>query len=93
MLCKYCKRNTIVTDGVDNRDTDETYRLRVCTRCGHEFYTVEFPVEVDARFKKDWVKHHKHHKKIYGYGGHTYYTPNGIKKLLNVMYGVKNSKK
>ena len=64
MLCKYCKQNTIVTDGVDNRDSDETYRLRVCPRCGRTFYTVEFPVEVDERFMNDWAKHHKQHKPL-----------------------------
>lgn len=93
MLCKYCKSNTIVADSVNNKDTDETYKLRVCTKCGHGFFTVEFPVEIDARLKKDWAKHHKYHKKIYEYSGHTFYTHDGIKKLLNTMYGVKNSKK
>lgn len=90
MLCKFCKCNTIVTDGVDNKDTDETYRLRVCSKCGHSFYTVEFPVEVDARLKKDWAKHHKQHKKI---GGRMYYTPDGVKELYKNGYGCKQNKK
>ena len=90
MLCKYCKQNTIVVDGVDNRDSDETYRLRVCPKCGRIFYTVEFPVEADRRFTKDWINHHKKHKKIIK---NTYFTPEGIKRLLNKVYGRKRNKK
>lgn len=93
MLCKYCKQNTIVTDGVDNRDSDETYRLRVCPRCGRTFYTVEFPVEVDERFMNDWAKYHKQHKHVIG---NTYVAPDGVRKLckdyVNRKYGLKGVK-
>lgn len=89
MLCKYCKANTIVADGVDNRDTDETYRLRVCPKCGRSFYTVEFPVEVNDRYKKDWVEHHKQNKKVLG---NTFYTRDGVKRLLKEVYRRKNEK-
>lgn len=80
MLCKFCKSNTIVIDGVDNRDTDETYRQRVCTKCGRAFYTVEFPVEVDKRFKNDWAVHHKNGGTAFK--GSTYYTTDGVKLLI-----------
>lgn len=89
MLCKYCKTNTIVIDGVDNRDSDETYRLRVCPRCGRSYYTVEFPIDVNERFKKDWADHHKKHRKVLG---ETFYTREGIKRVLKDVYGRKNNK-
>ena len=84
MLCEKCKTNTIVIDGVDNRDTDETYRLRVCPKCGRTFYTVEFPVEKTERFAKDWVDHHKNHSPINK--GEVYYSKDGVKKLLNKIH-------
>lgn len=90
MLCNHCKSNTVVIDGVDNKDTDETYRLRVCPRCGRSYYTVEFPIEVNDRFKKDWLDHHKEHKKVQG---KTYYSPDGVKQLLNSIYGLKKKNK
>lgn len=89
MLCKFCKTNTIVADGVDNRDSDETYRLRVCPKCGRIFYTVEFPVETDRRFIRDWTMHHKHHKNVIK---NAYFSKEGIKRLLNKVYGRKEKK-
>lgn len=89
MLCKFCKSNTIVVDGVDNRDTDETYRLRVCPRCGRSFYTVEFPVEVNDRFKRDWESHHKQHKKVLG---NMYFSRDRIRQLLKDGYRRKANK-
>lgn len=90
MLCKFCKSNTIVVDGVDNRTTDETYRLRVCPKCGRSFYTVEFPiVGITERFSKDWTEHHKKHTKIIG---DTYFTPEGIKRLSTDGYRHKGKR-
>lgn len=82
MLCKYCKSNTIVADSVDNKDTDETYKLRVCTKCGHGFFTVEFPVEIDHRFTEDWLKYRKKHKNI-PTRSNMYYTKYGIQKIID----------
>ena len=89
MLCAKCGANTIVVDGVDNRSADETYRQRVCPRCGNSFHTVEFPVRMTTRFKQDWKTHHKNHKDVV----EEYYTPYGIKVLLDAVYGHKTNKK
>lgn len=54
MLCPKCEGKTKVVDMSYNYVWDEQYRKRVCTNCGHTFYTAEFEVEEDKRFKKEW---------------------------------------
>ena len=88
MICKRCGANTIVVDGVDNRDADETYRERVCPKCGISFYTVEFPVRITPRFIHDWKTNHRKHKDV----SIKYYTPYGIKNLFKEIKKSKSNK-
>ncbi len=78
MPCKYCGGETIVVDGVYNPEQEETYRCRVCTKCGMVFYTVEFSVEISKEFVKTWGANHKEHRKVIK---NAYFTPDGIKRL------------
>ena len=87
MLCKFCKSNTIVIDGVDNPEHEETYRCRVCTKCGKVFYTVEFPVVVNKQFKREWHSHDKKHSDVFD---RAYLTPEGVKGLLKRKYKHKH---
>ena len=59
MLCPKCGGKTHICDNVSDTETNENYRQRVCKECGHKFYTVEFEVEGDDRFKKSWWKNHR----------------------------------
>lgn len=59
MYCKNCGIKTRVIEPRYNTRTDETYRQRICPKCGKVTYTVEFAVDMDDRFKKDWSKCHR----------------------------------
>lgn len=89
MLCRFCKSRTIIADGVDNANLDETYRERVCTKCGRTFYTVEFPIEVTDRLRQDWRENHKDHEKLVDY---SWYSPKGIRNLLKEKKKFKSKK-
>lgn len=56
MKCPNCNSEDTVKV-VDSLSTDENeiYRKRKCTKCGHKFFTCEFEVEVNKRFKSEWV--------------------------------------
>lgn len=57
MTCPKCNEKTKVTQTVYNPWQRETYRRRMCLKCGRSFHTVEFEVEVNDRFRLDWEKH------------------------------------
>lgn len=78
MFCKNCGTKTIVLDKVINSENDESYRLKICPVCGESFYTVEFPVDMDRRFKRDWADHHIPYVKSIT---KVYYTREGLEKL------------
>lgn len=59
MKCPECGGKTTVYDNSFNPDTNEHSRKRKCLVCGHRFYTMEFEVECNEQFKKDWEKHHR----------------------------------
>lgn len=53
MTCPKCNNQTTITNVV-HVPYNETYRSRKCRNCGHVFYTAEFEVEANKRFKKEW---------------------------------------
>lgn len=64
MNCPKCKSRVTVKNCVDTRE-NEIYRKRVCDQCGHVFYTVEYEVVVNDRFKKEWQFYNKLRRKSY----------------------------
>ena len=60
MKCPKCGGKTRVRDNVNNEKTNERYRQRKCLECGHTFYTIEFEVDDDTQFRKDWIRNHRH---------------------------------
>lgn len=57
MNCPKCGEKTKVIDL--STAPDEKYRKRNCRVCGHKFYTIEYEVEYDQRFKDEWVKYNR----------------------------------
>lgn len=60
MKCPNCEGDVKVIDTVKNTDTNEIYRKRKCSVCGHVFFSIEFEVEQDERFKQEWLEHYRH---------------------------------
>jgi transcriptional regulator NrdR family protein len=63
MTCPKCKGKTQVYDTV-HVSWNETYRARKCLDCGHVFFTAEFEVEPNKRFKKEWNLYHTKCRKL-----------------------------
>jgi len=59
MTCPKCNGKLKVVDSVYIPDSNEYRRNKVCTKCGHEIYTIEFEVEVNERFKDEWYEYHR----------------------------------
>lgn len=59
MICPKCGGRTYSIDTVHNNTDNETYRQKKCGDCGEVFYTVEFEVIENDRFKKAWNEHHR----------------------------------
>jgi len=59
MTCPRCNHKVVVADSVHNPATNETYRKRKCTTCGHVFYTIEFEVDCDDTFKDIWKRNYR----------------------------------
>ena len=52
--CEYCGGKLVTKNTVQNTEDEETYRLKKCDKCGHEIYTVEFEVEDNNLFRREW---------------------------------------
>lgn len=65
MECPNCGGKTTVVDNSYNNDAKELYRKRKCTKCGHEFCTMEFEIDISDQLKKEWCEHHRTHTKIF----------------------------
>lgn len=63
MFCPKCGRQAGQVDHVVT-DEKEVYRERYCHSCKHKFYTIEFEVENNSQFIKEWRKHKKKLAKI-----------------------------
>lgn len=53
MVCPKCGGDVRAIDTIQAKD-NETFRCRKCLNCGHKIYTVEFEVEPNRQFKKEW---------------------------------------
>lgn len=60
MQCPKCTLDGLVkVVKTVNVPGNEVYRRKRCEACGHTFHTVEFEVEVDKRFKREWATYAK----------------------------------
>lgn len=57
MKCPNCGNGVMVWDTA--RSEEEIYRKRKCKVCGHKFCTIEYEVDYDAKFKKEWAKNNR----------------------------------
>ena len=56
MFCPDCGVKTFVSDSAPDKKNNELYRERTCTRCGKVFFTTEFVVDEDNKFRELWSK-------------------------------------
>lgn len=56
MVCPKCGGDVRSTNTVQ-AEHNETFRSRKCRDCGHLIYTVEFEVEPNKQFKKEWNRY------------------------------------
>ena len=54
MLCPKCGYDTKVCDTRYDKKENEVFRRHVCKECGHEFFTVEFEVDMNEKFVSLW---------------------------------------
>lgn len=54
MKCPKCSKTKIANVKTVDVPWNETYRKKKCLSCGHKFYTAEFEVEPNKRFRKEW---------------------------------------
>lgn len=54
MYCPKCNEAKLRNIKSVNVPWNEIYKQKKCLSCGHTFYTVEFEVEPNKRFKKEW---------------------------------------
>lgn len=59
MNCPKCAGKILVIDNVKNPDENEIYRKKCCRECGLIFFTVEYEVIENQRFKDDWNKYYR----------------------------------
>lgn len=57
--CPKCGKPMTVMDTVWNDHYQERYRRRRCNACGHVAFSVEFEIEDNDRFRRDWNKCHR----------------------------------
>ena len=58
MKCPKCQ-SSIETIATVNVTWNEIYRKKKCHACGNIFYTAEFEVAENPRFKKEWKMFYK----------------------------------
>lgn len=54
MKCPKCTSNQIKKVKTVSVPWNEDYRKKKCLNCGHIFYTAEFEVEPNKRFRREW---------------------------------------
>jgi transcriptional regulator NrdR family protein len=54
MKCPECDGKVTVIETRNNAPLNEIYRERKCRECGCVFYTLEFEIESDNAFEKEW---------------------------------------
>ena len=63
MRCPKCGRVAGQMDHVIT-DENEVYRELYCKSCDHKFYTIEYEVERNNQFAKEWKKYHTKKQKM-----------------------------
>ena len=63
MTCPKCKSKVEILETV-NVSWNEVYRRRHCLNpdCNHQFFTAEFEVEPNKRFRKEWALYRKNRR-------------------------------
>jgi transcriptional regulator NrdR family protein len=61
MNCQKCGEKTLVKDCVHTNE--ENYRRRMCGSCGRVFYTIEFEVEQNEEFVRQWNNNYRKNKR------------------------------
>lgn len=59
MYCPKCGGKLRVLDNVKNPDENEIYRKKSCAECEHTFFTVEYEVVENQKFKDYWNKYYR----------------------------------
>lgn len=59
MKCPKCGSDKIKnTDHVETPEND-IYRQKECWNCKHIFYTAEFEVELNEKFREEWARYYR----------------------------------
>lgn len=59
MTCPDCGGKTRTVDTAQTQN-NETYRRKKCLECGRLIFTIEYEVEPDEQYRKDWNMNRKH---------------------------------
>ena len=59
MHCPKCEGKVTVCDTVHVKKTNEIYRKRKCTDCGHTFFSVEYEVDNDDALGLIWARNYR----------------------------------
>lgn len=62
MNCPKCNSSKTKRTGCVHTPDNEKYRQYECFDCKHLFYSVEFEVEPNEKFRKEWAKYSRHGK-------------------------------
>ena len=63
MLCPKCNGKTRVVDNVKDHENEAVYRKRLCTVCGHEFFTSETIMKMNVNARYLWYQNYRKRKK------------------------------
>lgn len=63
MICPRCNGKTTVYDSARNTKENESYRKRKCLECGHKFCTIEYEVDCDENYQKNFSKYVRYNRK------------------------------
>lgn len=56
LFCPDCGVKTFVSDSVIDKENNEIYRERTCVSCKKVFFTTEFIVDEDEKFRELWYE-------------------------------------
>lgn len=62
MYCPKCANKAKVERTLYDDFTQEVFRQHKCPECGHVFYSIEFEVEGNKKFKELWNKLHREYR-------------------------------
>lgn len=62
LSCPKCGAMARVTDVVLNPVDNEKYKRRRCDKCGHISFTIEYEIDADEHFRKQWRTYHRKNK-------------------------------